>query len=321
MNSNDIKLSLIIPCYNEEKNIAPLYDLIKKDLGQFHGRYEMIFVNDGSRDNTRKELKKIHEKKDYTKIIDFSRNFGKEAAIYAGLLEAKGEFISSMDADLQQRPKYVLDMVNFLEENEEYDCVAAFQKRRKESVILRFFKKMFYRVINKMTKITFVQDASDFRTFRRNMADAIIDMKEYFRFSKGIFSWIGFETYYMPYEVEKRANGKTKWSFSKLFHYGVGGIISFSTMPLRFSTVMGMGCSFCSLIYLIVVVLKRLLHGVEIPGYATIVGLILLLGGLELFAIGIMGEYLARTYVETKKRPIFIAREKLSYKEDEGKMS
>ena len=147
MNNSDIRLSLIIPCYNEEKNIAPLYDLIKKDLRQFQGRYEMIFVNDGSRDDTRKELKKIHAKKDFTKIIDFSRNFGKESAIYAGLLEANGEYISIMDADLQQRPKYILDMVNFLEKNEEYDCVAAFQKKRKESVVLRFFKRIFYHLI------------------------------------------------------------------------------------------------------------------------------------------------------------------------------
>lgn len=317
MNKSNIKLSLIIPCYNEEKNIAPLYDLIKSDLKEFHGTYEMIFVNDGSRDDTRKELKKLHAKKDLTKIIDFSRNFGKEAAIYAGLLEAKGEYISIMDADLQQRPKYVQEMVNFLEEHEDYDCVAAVQKKRREPMVLCFLKKVFYRVINKMTQIKFVPDASDFRTFRRNMADAILEMKEYFRFSKGIFSWIGFETYYMPYEVEKRANGKTKWSFLKLFHYGVGGIISFSTMPLRFSTMMGIACSLCSGIYLVAVVLKRLLQGVEIPGYVTIVGLILLLGGLELFSIGIMGEYLARTYVETKKRPVFITREKLSYQEEE----
>lgn len=308
-----MKLSLIIPCYNEEENIKPMYDKIIETFENVKYDYEMIFVNDGSKDKTiikLKELVKSH--KHNIKVVDFSRNFGKEAAIYAGLKESKGEMVALIDADLQQDPKYVVEMVKFLDENESYDSVAMYQEKRKEGKVISFFKKCFYKLINKISDTKFTENASDFRTLRRNMVNAILDMKEYYRFSKGIFSWVGFNTHYEPYKVKQRANGTTKWSFRKLLKYALDGIISFTTAPLRMATYVGLTSSFCSIIYLIVVIVQKLCFGIDIPGYATIITLILLLGGLQLFSLGIIGEYIGRTYIEIKERPIYIAREVIS---------
>lgn len=303
-----MKLSIIIPCYNEEKNVELLYNEIKKNFKNIN--YEMIFVNDGSKDNTLKNLKKIcKETKENIKIVNFSRNFGKEAAMYAGLKTSSGEYVSIIDADMQQDPKLIIEMITFLEKNEDFDSVAMFQEVRKEGKILTLFKNMFYKIINKVSDITFVQGASDFRTIRRGMVNSILEMEEYYRFSKGIFSWVGYNTYYMPYEVKKRANGTTKWSFWKLFKYAIEGIVSFSTAPLRLATIVGITSSIISIFYLIFVIIQKIFFSISIPGYATIVVLILLLGGLQLFSLGILGEYIARTYVETKRRPIYIAKE------------
>lgn len=304
-----MKVSLIVPCYNEEKNVK-LFTKKVEEIFKNKYSYEIIFINDGSKDNTLNELKEISKnKKQHIKIINFSRNFGKEAGIYAGLKEAKGEYVNIIDADLQQNPKFTLEMVDFLENNPDYDIVTAYQKKRHESKILAYFKKTFYKIINKMSEIEFVNGASDFRTFRRLVVNSILELTEYNRFSKGIFSWVGYNVYYMSYEVEQRANGTSKWSFWKLFKYAINGIVSFTTSPLRLSTILGIFFSILSIIYLIIVIIQKIFFQINIEGYATIVALILLLGGVQLLCIGIIGEYLARTYVETKKRPIYIAKE------------
>ena len=312
-----MKLSIIIPCYNEENNVELIYNEIKNNFKKIKD-YEIIFINDGSKDNTIDNLKHINKRAhENIKIINFSRNFGKEAAMYAGLKESRGEYVSIIDADMQQDPKLVLEMVDFLVQHSDYDSVATFQEVRKEGKVLTFFKDCFYKIINKLSETAFIQGASDFRTFRRSMVDSILSLGEYYRFSKGIFSWVGYNTYYMPYEVKERATGQTTWSFWKLFKYAVEGIVSFSTAPLRLATFIGLISSFVSVIYLLVVIIQKIFFSISVPGYATIVVLILLIGGLQLFSLGLLGEYVARTYVETKKRPIYIAKEIISNSKDE----
>lgn len=310
-----MKLSFVIPCYNEESNVKLIHDEIAKIFLPLY-KYEIIFVNDGSSDNTLKSLKEIlKNSKAKIKVINFSRNFGKEAAIYAGLKEAKGDYISLIDADMQQDPKYVLEMISFLDKNEEYDSVAMYQDKRKEGKVLTFFKKSFYKVINKISDTKFQSNASDFRTFRKCVIKSVLELKEYYRFSKGIFSWVGYNTYYMPYTVKERATGTTKWSFKKLFKYALDGIISFTTAPLKMATYIGLMSSFASVVYLIFVIIQKLAWGIDIPGYATIITLILFLGGMQLFSLGIIGEYIGRNYIETKNRPIYIAKEIIKNKE------
>lgn len=304
-----MKLSLVIPCYNEEKNVSLFYQAVKKDFSAVNFEYELVFVNDGSRDGTFKELKKLCDGDIAVKIVNFSRNFGKESAMYAGLSEAEGEYVTVIDADLQQRPAIALDMVNILDNDPDYDCVAAYQDTRNESKSLIFFKNCFYKVINKFSDTEFTQGASDFRTFRRPMVEAILSMDEYFRFSKGLFSWVGFKTKFIPYKADERATGESKWSFTKLFRYAMDGIFAFSTTPLRISTIIGLVTALLSILYLFIVVIQKLAFGIDVEGYATIVVLILLLGGIQLCCIGIIGEYIARTYIQTKNRPIYIAKD------------
>ena len=302
-----MKLSLIIPCYNEEGNIKKLFDCVNIAFENKIEDYEFIFINDGSKDKTNLKLKELLKETTKTiKIIDFSRNFGKEAAIFAGLQNAEGSLITIIDADLQQRPEIVVDMVSFLEQHPEYDCVAAFQEKRMEGKTMSFVKSLFYKLINKICDIDFKNGASDFRTFRRNMAEAMLSMPEYFRFSKGIFSWVGFETYYMPYVVEERFSGTTKWSLKKLIKYALEGFISFTTFPLKIATFLGLFTSFAAVIYLIIVLIEKLVWGIDIQGYATTICLILLLGGIQLLVLGIIGEYLSRMYIQEKNRPIYI---------------
>ncbi|MBO5410517.1 MAG: glycosyltransferase family 2 protein [Clostridia bacterium] len=304
-----MKLSLVVPCYNEEKNVPLFYEAVKSDFASADFEYELVFVNDGSGDGTFKELKKLCDGDIPVKIVNFSRNFGKESAMYAGLRESEGEYVTIIDADLQQRPSIALDMVRMLDADPEYDCIAAYQQERKESKVLTFFKNGFYKLINKISEADFVQGASDFRTFRRPMVEAILSMDEYFRFSKGLFSWVGFKTKFIPYEVEERASGSSKWSFTKLFRYAMEGIFAFSTTPLRISTIIGLLAALFSVIYIIVVIVQKIAFGIDVPGYATIVVLILMLGGVQLCCIGIIGEYIARTYIQTKNRPIYIAKD------------
>ncbi len=313
-----MRLSLIIPCFNEQDNIVPFFDACEKALGRQVPSYELIYVNDGSRDDTWDRLKALRTKKPNAciKLINLSRNFGKEAAIYAGLQHAAGDYVTIIDADLQQRPEVVLEMVTLLEENEELDCVAAYQEQRREGRFMTFCKKMFYKLINKVCDIDFHDNASDFRTFRRRMAEAILEMREYHRFSKGIFSWVGFHTRFIPYTAEERHAGKTSWSFRKLLKYACEGFLSFTTFPLRLATYLGLFTSFVAIVYLIVVVVQKLTHHIDIAGYATVVVLILLMGGVQLILLGVIGEYLARIYIEGKRRPICIEKEVLSYQEE-----
>ena len=311
-----MKLSLVVPCYNEAGNVAAFRDAV---LDAFHNcgyDYEIVFIDDGSRDTTLHNLKKIRaEKKCPVKIVSFSRNFGKESAIYAGLERAEGEYISLIDADLQQRPEIVRDMVQILDDEPEFDVVAAYQDRRSEGKVLSFFKRSFYNLINKLSKVRLQSDASDFRTFRRSVAENIVQLGEYHRFSKGIFAWVGYETKFIPYTACERHSGSTKWNFWKLFNYAVEGIIGYSTAPLRFSIYVGGLTAVSAALYLIWVICEKLFLGIDIPGYATIIVLILLLGSIELFCIGIIGEYVGRTFEQSKKRPIYIAKEDLGIEE------
>lgn len=309
-----MKLSLVVPCYNEAENVLPFQDAVISAFSGCGYDYEIIFVDDGSRDATFHNLQKIYaSRRCPVTVVSFSRNFGKEAALYAGLQKARGEYISLIDADLQQRPEIVRDMVKILDDQPQYDVVAAYQDRRDEGKILSFFKKSFYSIINKLSKVTLRSDASDFRTFRRSVRDSILSLTEYHRFSKGIFAWVGYETCFIPYTACQRTHGKTKWNFWKLLNYAVEGIIGFSTAPLRFATYIGGCTAVAAVLYLFWVVGEKLIRGIDIPGYATIIVLILLLGSIQLFCIGIIGEYVGRTFEQSKERPIYIARETLEY--------
>ncbi len=309
-----MKLSLVVPCYNEAGNVEAFQEAV---LGAFEGcgyDYEIVFVNDGSRDATLHNLKKLHKaQKCPVKVVSFARNFGKESALYAGLQHAKGEYISLIDADLQQRPEIVRDMVAMLDEKPETDVVAAYQDRRGESKLLSFFKKCFYKLINAVSNVELKPDASDFRTFRRSVAESILELGEYHRFSKGIFAWVGYETAFIPYTAQERHSGKTKWSFRKLFRYAIGGIVDYSTAPLKLATYLGGFTAFAAMVYLVVVVLQKLIAGIDVPGFATIIVLILLLGGIQLVCIGIIGEYGGRTFEQSKNRPVYVAKEVLDY--------
>ena len=309
-----MKLSLVAPCYNEAENVAAFQDAVIQAFDGCGYDYEIVFVNDGSRDSTLHNLKKIYAaQKCPVKVISFSRNFGKESGLYAGLQHASGEYISLIDADLQQRPEIVRDMVQILDEEPQYDVVAAYQDRRGEGKVLSFFKKSFYKIINMLSSVSLQPDASDFRTFRRSVRDSILDLGEYHRFSKGIFAWVGYETKFIPYTACERAAGTTKWSFWKLVNYAIEGIIGYSTAPLRLATLLGVVTGISAILYLISVIIEKLVWGIAVPGYATIIVLILLLGAVQLFCIGIIGEYVGRTFEQSKDRPIYIAKEILKY--------
>ncbi len=310
-----MKLSLVVPCYNEAENVAAFQEAT---IAAFDGcgyDYEIVFIDDGSKDATLHNLRKLHaQQKCPVKVVSFSRNFGKEAGIYAGLSNACGEYVSFIDADLQQRPEIVRDMVKILDEQPEYDIVAAYQDRRGEGKILSFFKKSFYNIINRLSNVSLKSDASDFRTIRRSVADSILELAEYHRFSKGIFAWVGYNTCFIPYVACERTAGETKWNFKSLMNYAIDGIIGYSTKPLRIASFLGSITAVASLIYLFFVILQKLITGIDIPGYATIIVLILFLGGVQLFCLGIIGEYVGRTFEQSKQRPIYIAKEILDYK-------
>ena len=304
------KLSLVVPCYNEGENVIPFHEAVLDAFRDCGYSIEIIYVDDGSRDATLHNLKKIYARQDcQVKIVSFSRNFGKEAGIYAGMQHASGAYISLIDADLQQRPEIVRDMVQMLEEQPEYDIVAAFQDRRREGKVLSIFKKSFYAIINRLSKVPLQPDASDFRTFRRSVRDSILELPEYHRFSKGIFAWVGYKTMFIPYTACPRQSGVTKWSFWKLFNYAMEGIIGFSTAPLRLATLLGSVTGVAALIYLICVILEKLIKGIAVPGYATLIVLLLFFSSMQLFCIGIIGEYVGRNFEQSKNRPIYIAKE------------
>ena len=309
-----MKLSLVVPCYNEAENVAAFQAAA---LGAFQDcgyDFEIVFVDDGSKAATMAQLRQIFARPECpVQVVSFSRNFGKESGIYAGLQHASGEYICFIDADLQQRPEIVRDMVRILDESPEYDVVAAYQDRRGEGKVLSFFKKSFYGIINRLSNVSLKADASDFRTFRRSVAESILALGEYHRFSKGIFAWVGYNTCFIPYVACERVAGVSKWNFFKLFNYAIDGIVGYSTKPLRIATFLGGLTSVAAFLYLFVVLLQKLIAGIDIPGYATIIVLILFLGGMQLFCIGIIGEYVGRTFEQSKGRPVYIAREILSY--------
>lgn len=312
-----MKLSVVIPCYNEEKNVAPLQQACMDAFTGAVDSYELIFVNDGSRDHTWQALKALrHKELCPVKLINLSRNFGKEAAMYAGLQKASGEYVTLLDADLQQSPDIVVQMVRFLDENHEYDSVAAYQENRIEGKFTSWCKRVFYRLMDKVCDISLHEGASDFRTFRRKVAESILDVKECYRFSKGIFSWVGFNTHFIPYTAQERQHGVSTWSFWKLVKYAINGIISYTTFPLKIATIAGVLMSFLSLLYMIVVVVQKLAFGIDIPGYPTVIVLILLIGGLQMITLGIIGEYIARIYIQGKHRPLYVEKEYLSYDEE-----
>lgn len=312
-----MNLSLVIPCYNEEGNVEKFFDEVSRAFDGKVNDYEFVFVNDGSTDGTYQKLKNLYSANDNIQVLTFSRNFGKEAAIYAGLTKARGDMVCLIDADLQQRPEVVLEMLSVINSDDAIDCVAAYQEERKENAAVSLLKSMFYKLINKISDVDFVNGASDFRLMKRSMVDAILQMTEFHRFSKGIFSYVGFNTKYIPYRVAERESGESKWGVKKLTKYALEGIFAFSTMPLRISIFIGLFASICSIIYLIAVIVQKLAFGIDVPGYATIVVLLLLLGGLILFCLGIIGEYLSKMYIQVKNRPIYILKEHLDKSNNE----
>ena len=305
-----MRLTLVVPCYNEQDNVVDFCKECVRVFSKGDFDYDFVFVNDGSTDKTLKTLREIYSlgKLNMT-IISFSRNFGKEAAIYAGLKNAKGDLVTVIDADLQQRPEVVMEMIGYLSEHKECDCVAAYQRERHESKLLKTFKGWFYGLSNKIMQTKLYPGASDFRTMRRQMVNAVLQLSEYHRFSKGIFSWVGFKTRYIEYENVERPAGTSSWSFWGLFKYSLEGIMAFSTAPLAVSSLLGIISCIIAFILMIITVIKTIAFGEDVAGYPTTICVIFLLSGLQLFCTGILGQYLAKTYLETKKRPIYIARE------------
>lgn len=309
-------LSVIIPCKDEEKNILNIHKKLTETLKDI--KYELIFIDDGSTDGTISEIEKAYKiDSDHVKAISFSRNFKKDAAIYAGLENCSGDFACIIDGDLQQNPSLLLKMLNFLENNPDYDEVAMVQKNRKrENILMRFFKGCFYFLIDKLSDVHFVSGASDFRMFRRSVINAIISMSERNRFTKGIFSWIGFKIKYLEYEAEERKYGKTKFNFKSSMALAMEGILAFSVKPLRIATYTGLLSALGSFIYFIIIILQKIIWGINVDGYASIMCVILLLGGIQLITVGILGEYLAKTYTEVKNRPIYVTKKKIGFEEN-----
>ena len=302
-----MKLSLVVPCYNEEENVNVFYDNIKQNYNKDLD-YELIFIDDGSKDETLEKLKELAKlDKKHVKTISFSRNFGKEAAILAGLKTARGDYVGIIDADMQQDPKIMLEMLDILEKDTYYDSVAAYQKERKENKVISFFKRNFYEIMNSTSSFEIKQGASDFRLFRRAVVDSILLLEEDNRFSKGIFSWVGFHTYYLPYVPNKREHGSTKFNFVKLLTYGVGGIVSFSIKPLKASIIIGMIFSVLFLIsFIAFVITTNVIIG--------LCALILFISTIQFLIMGVICEYLSQIHIQSKNRPIYIIKEKINIK-------
>ena len=309
-------LSVIVPCYNEQDNIFDFYDELMKNEAYFKGEdvdIEILYINDGSKDETVKRVKELHEKDSRAHLISFSRNFGKEAAIYAGLQNAKGDFVVVMDCDLQDPPALLPEMYRCIVD-EGYDSVATRRvDRRGEPPIRSFFARMFYRLINKMSKTEIVDGARDYRLMTRQFVDAILSMEEYNRFSKGIFGWVGFENKWLEFENIERKKGETKWSFWKLFIYALDGIVAFSTAPLAIASLFGVLFCLVAFVFIILIIIRQLTVGdpYHTVGWASTICIILMVGGVQLFCLGIVGQYLSKAYLEVKRRPMYIVKEEL----------
>ena len=303
------KISLVVPCYNEEAVIKLFYAEIQKIEKNFTDvEFEIIFINDGSRDKTLELMREL-SKNDDVRYVSFSRNFGKEAAMYAGLEASSGDYVAIMDADLQDPPALLKEMYEFLESGE-YDSVATRRVTRKgEPVIRSFFARLYYKIINKISKTEIVDGARDFRLMTRQMVNAVLEVKEYNRFSKGIFSWVGFRTKWLEYENIERAAGETKWSFWKLFLYSLDSIVAFSTVPLSIASVMGILFCFVAFLMIIFVIVRTLIYGDPTSGWPSMVCIMFFIGGVQLLCIGIIGQYLSKAYLEVKRRPIYIVAE------------
>ena len=304
------KISVIVSCYNEEESLPLFYEEMSKVLAEMsQNDFELIFVNDGSRDNTLKEIKELRAKDKRVRYISFSRNFGKEAAMKAGLDYSTGDYVTLMDADLQDPPKMLSEMLNILE-SEHYDCVGTRRITRKgEPVIRSFFARKFYKIINKMSKVEMVDGARDYRLMTRQMVEAIKNCEEYNRYSKGLWSFVGFKTKWLEFENVQRVAGETKWSFWKLFKYAIEGIVAFTTAPLTMAAFLGILFCFIAFIMIIVIIFKTLVWGDPVSGWPSLACIIIFVSGIQLFFMGIFGEYLAKTYLETKKRPLYIVKE------------
>lgn len=304
------KVSLVIPVYNEQESLPLFYEELKKVRAQMKEQeFELLFIDDGSKDNSIGIIKELALKDEAVKYVSFSRNFGKEAAMYAGFVHSTGNYVAVMDADLQDPPSLLPEMYRSIKE-EGYDSVATRRTTRKgEPKIRSFFARRFYKLINRISDADIVDGARDYRLMTRTMVDAIIKMSEVNRFSKGIFGWIGFNTKWIAYENVERVAGETKWSFWKLFKYSISGIVDFSTAPLQISSFFGIIMCLISLVAIVFLIVRKIMFGDPVQGWASLMCIIVFIGGIQLFCIGIMGQYLAKTYLETKKRPIYIVKE------------
>lgn len=307
------KISIVVSCYNEEKALPLFYKEIeqvrKRDFKDLELEFEYIFIDDGSNDDTLNIIKKLNNEDEKVKFISFSRNFGKEAAMYAGLCKSEGDLVAVMDADLQDPPSLLRKMYDSIK-NENYDCIATRRVTRKgEPPIRSFFARMFYKIINKMSNVEMVDGARDFRLMNRKMVDSIVSLKEYNRYSKGLWSFVGFKTKWMEYENIKRVAGETKWSFWKLFKYAIEGITAFSTTPLIISSLVGLLFCLFAIVLIIAIIIRTLVFGDPTSGWPSLVCIIFFVSGIQLFSLGIIGQYLSKTYLEVKNRPIYIIRE------------
>ena len=304
------KISVIVSCYNEEEALPLFYEEMSRVMAEMKKyQFELIFVNDGSKDNTLEVIKKLQKEDERVRFVSFSRNFGKEAAMLAGLDYSVGDYVTLMDADLQDPPKMLPEMVKFIEE-EGYDCVGTRRVTRKgEPPIRSFFARRFYKIINRMSKVEMVDGARDYRLMTRQMVDSIIGCREYNRYSKGLWSFVGFKTKWLEFENVERVAGETKWSFWKLFKYAIEGIVAFTTAPLTIAAFLGVLFWFIAFIMIIVIICKTLIWGDPVGGWPSLACIIIFVSGIQLFFMGIFGEYLAKTYLETKNRPIYIVKE------------
>lgn len=303
-------LSFVVPCFNEQESISIYYEEVNKYIKNLKDlEFEFIFVDDGSTDSTLKVIKELRKKDERAHYVSFSRNFGKEAGLYAGLEKAKGDYVVTMDVDLQDPPYLLEEMYTYIQSGE-YDCVATRRVTRKgEPPIRSFFARQFYKLINKMSDADIVDGARDYRFMKRKMVDAILSMKEYNRFSKGIFGWVGFKTKWLEFENVERVAGETKWSFWKLFVYAIDGIVAFSTAPLMAASILGLIFCFIAFFMVVVIVVRALVLGDPVSGWPSLASIIVFIGGLQLMGLGIIGMYLSKTYIEAKKRPIYITKE------------
>lgn len=306
-------LSVIVPCYNEEESVALFYEELMKNDPFFQERgmeLEVIYIDDGSKDRTVEEVKKLHERDERVHLVSFSRNFGKEAGMYAGLEKSRGDYVVMMDVDLQDPPSLLPEMFHWIDEG--YDSVATRRVTRKgEPPIRSFFARRFYHLMKKISKTEIVDGARDYRLMKRQMVDAILSMQEYNRFTKGIFGWVGFKTKWLEYENVERVAGETKWNFWKLFLYSLDGITAFSTAPLMIASLVGVFFCVLAFVMIVFVIVRKLIYGDPVSGWASLACIILMTSGVQFFCTGILGQYLAKAYLEVKRRPLYLVREEI----------